>query len=247
MTQLKRKASHAYVERAGGDVESLVRDNLALVRRVAWHTHSRVSGAIELADLVQIGLTALVEAAQTFEDRGVAFSSYAVVRIRGAMIDACRRLSALSRANMVQRRKIVATRRRLEQTHCRIPTDVEMATALGVEACDYSAMLRDTVDVSYEHLDATYSDKSMAFASDSAGPEAELDRTALAGTLAKLIEALSHREALVLNLYFREEMNLKEIGDTLGLTAARVCQIKQSAIGKLRGSLPGVFQDYVLT
>ena len=79
------------------DIRALVNRHTPLVRRIAWHVHGRVSSAIEVEDLIQIGLIAMVEAARTFEDRGLDFGPYAAMRVRGAMIDALRREAPIGR------------------------------------------------------------------------------------------------------------------------------------------------------
>src|SRR3546814_17053174 len=94
--------------------EALARGHMPLVRKIAWHVHGRVSSAIDIEDLIQIGMVALVEAANGYEDRGHAFSTYASVRIRGAMIDHPRSHPTLSRSAVVRRRDRAGVRQRLE-------------------------------------------------------------------------------------------------------------------------------------
>ena len=90
------------------DPEQLARTHMGLVRKIAWHVHGRVSSAVEIEDLVQIGMISLIEAANAYEDRGHAFSTYATMRIRGGMIDHLRRHATLCRSAMVKRREINA-------------------------------------------------------------------------------------------------------------------------------------------
>jgi len=84
-----------YQKQARPAPETLVRAHMPLVRKIAWHVHVRVSSAIDIEDLVQIGMVALVEAANSYEDRGHAFSTYASMRIRGNMIDHLRRAATM--------------------------------------------------------------------------------------------------------------------------------------------------------
>src|SRR3546814_17386725 len=95
--------------------EVLARKYMPLVRKIGWHVHGRVSNAIDLEDLLQIGMVALVEAANSFEDRGFAFASYAQMRIRGAMIDHLRSHATICRSAMARRQQLSATRARLMQ------------------------------------------------------------------------------------------------------------------------------------
>jgi RNA polymerase sigma factor for flagellar operon FliA len=212
----------------------LIEAHSALVRRIAWHVHSRMSTAIEVEDLIQIGLVALVEAAQNFEDRGLGFAPYAQTRIRGAMVDALRRDARMGRAGMANRRYLAGIRARLEQEYMRPPSDAEMADATGLEPKAYHAMAASTQAVAQESIDESYSDHDMWFADLSDSAETAIEKAQLRETLVACLDRLSEREAMILQLYFVEEMNLNEIGETLGVGAARVCQIKKAALDKMR-------------
>ena len=113
--------------------ETLIRDHMPLVRRIAWHVHGSVSSSVEVEDLVQTGLVALVEAAASFEDRGqVTFAQYLSTRIRGSMIDELRRQATITRGAMRRRREIAETESLLSTQLGRVPTDEEVAFRLGV-------------------------------------------------------------------------------------------------------------------
>jgi RNA polymerase sigma factor FliA len=215
----------------------LIETHSALVRRIAWHVHSRMSSAIEVEDLIQIGLVALVEAAQNFEDRGLAFAPYAQTRIRGAMVDALRRDARMGRAGMANRRHLAGIRARLEQEYMRPPSDAEMADAAGLEPAAYHAMAASTQPVGQESIDDSYSDHDMWFAELADGADTALEKAQLREALIANLAKLSEREALIIQLYFAEELNLDEIGETLGVGAARVCQIKKAALDKMRAMM----------
>ena len=217
--------------------EQLARAHMGLVRKIAWHVHGRVSTAIDIEDLVQIGMVALVEAANAYEDRGHAFATYAQMRIRGAMIDHLRRHASMCRSAMIKRKTIAATREKLEGRLGRAPSHAEMAEELGVSASDYREMVDDSMTVRHESLDEVYSDQSLWFADVEEKADDALMREGLKAAIADGIRELPEREAMVLQLYFVEELNLEEIGQTLGIGAARVCQIKKSALDRLRGTL----------
>src|SRR5690606_10324543 len=117
------EAAATYGRRAAQPPEALVRAHMPLVRKIAWHVHGRVASAIEIEDLVQIGMVALVEAANSFEDRGHAFATYATLRIRGAMIDHLRRHALIRRSAMARRRELLAARQALESRLGRAPTE----------------------------------------------------------------------------------------------------------------------------
>jgi RNA polymerase sigma factor FliA len=216
---------------------SLVSAHMPLVRKIAWHVHGRVSNAIDIEDLVQIGMVALVEAANGYEDRGHAFSTYAGMRVRGAMIDHLRRHATQCRSGMAKRKEIAKVRAELEAKLGRAASEGEMAQAMGLDATSFREMADAAESVRHESLDEVYSDQSMWFADVEEGADEQLDRGRLGEALAEHIAQLPEREAMVLQLYFVEELNLEEIGAVLDIGAARVCQIKKSALDKLRGKL----------
>lgn len=224
----------------GGRVDSpehLARRYMPLVRKAAWHVHGRVSSAIEIEDLLQIGMVALVEAANGFEDRGLGFASYAQMRVRGAMIDHLRRHSTLCRSAMARRKELAKARATLEQRLGRAPTEAEMSTEMGLEPSAYREMADSSEMVQHSSMDEVYSDQSMWFADVEDRADDVMERESLKKALAACIGELPQREALVLQLYFVEELNLEEIGQTLDIGAARVCQIKKAALDKLREKL----------
>jgi RNA polymerase sigma factor for flagellar operon FliA len=219
------------------DPAALARSHMGIVRKIAWHVHGRVSSAIDIEDLVQIGMVALVEAANGYEDRGHAFATYASMRVRGSMIDHLRRQANLARSGMAKRRQLVATRARLESRLGRTASDAEMAAELGLDAQGYHEMVDAGHALQQESIDEVYSDQSMWFADVEERADEALEREGLKTALAAGIGKLPEREGMVLQLYFVEEMNLEEIGQTLGIGAARVCQIKKAALDKLRVQL----------
>jgi RNA polymerase sigma factor for flagellar operon FliA len=224
------------------DPERLVRNHLALVRKLAWHTHARVSTALDIEELVQIGMIALIEAARTFEDRGqAAFATYATVRVRGAMIDALRKQATLCRSALRRRRELNAAREQLAGELGRPATETELAAHFNIPVAEIHEAIAATQGVRYESIDEVYSDHSIWFADN--GPDAfdQLHSGELRGALVAAIRELPEREAQVLQLYFVEELNLEEIGRTLGVGAARVCQIKKAALEKVRRKL-GAFE-----
>ncbi|OYY69499.1 MAG: FliA/WhiG family RNA polymerase sigma factor [Sphingomonadales bacterium 17-56-6] len=231
------EALTAYAAPQTANPARLIEAHSALVRRIAWHVHSRMSSAIEVEDLIQIGLVALVEAAQNFEERGIAFAPYAATRIRGNMVDALRRDARMGRAGMANRRYLAAIRARLEQEYMRSPSDAEMAHAAGLDPAAYHAMAASAQPVGQESIEDSYSDHDMWFADISDGADTALEKEQLRAALITYLSKLSEREALILQLYFVEEMNLDEIGETLGVGAARVCQIKKAALDKMRSMM----------
>jgi RNA polymerase sigma factor for flagellar operon FliA len=228
---------HTYQKQVKPTPEALVRTHMPLVRRIAWHVHGRVASAIDVEDLAQIGMVALLEAANGFEDRGHAFATYATLRIRGAMIDHLRRHATICRSAIQRRRELARARRQLESRLGRGATEAEMAEEMGLGAADYRAMVDDSQAVQQESIDEVYSDHSMWFAGLEEKADDAIDRQRLQSAVAEAISTLPEREATVLQLYFVEEMNLEEIGETLGVGAARICQIKKAALDRVRVTL----------
>lgn len=233
-------AVYAPARLARMDPERLVQSHLGLVRKIAWHTHARVSTAIDVEDLIQIGMVALIEAARGFEDRGhAAFATYATVRVRGSMIDQLRKSATLVRSAIRRRREFGAARASLEGVLGRSATDEEMAGRLELSVEAYRTAANATHAVRHESIDDVYSDHSEWFADDAPSAFDNLARGDLKRAISAAVGALPEREALVLQLYYVEEMNLEEIGQVLDVGAARVCQIKKAALEKLRAKLGG--------
>ena len=237
-------ALYAPARLARTDPERLVSSHMGLVRKIAWHVHGRVSSALDVEDLVQIGMISLIEAARAFEDRGhAAFATYATMRIRGAMIDQLRKGATLVRSAMRRRREWGQVRSSLEGLLGRAASDDEMAQKLEITVDAYRSAMATTHSAQFESIDDVYSDHSNWFADDSPDAHDQLQSRSMQSAIAAAVKTLPEREAIVLQLYFVEELNLEEIGAVLSVGAARVCQIKKAALGKLRGKLGGWEED----
>ncbi|MDK2760230.1 MAG: FliA/WhiG family RNA polymerase sigma factor [Sphingopyxis sp.] len=217
----------------GENVEALVEEYSPLVRKIAWQVFSRVSRTSELDDLIQTGLIALIEASRNYEERGFAFATYATTRIRGAMIDQLRREADVGRSGMIATKRLQATRGALEQQLMRAPTAAEMAEALDLSAEDYFALERNATHGRSTSLDELTEIGAFMAADDSANADDRCEQADLMGALRQCVSHLSEREQMVLQLYFFEELNLHEIGLTLDVSAARICQIKREAMAKV--------------
>ena len=220
------------------DVESLISGHMDLVRKIAWHMHGRVSSAIEIDDLIQIGYFGLVTAAQKYSIKeGASFASYAVLRIRGAIVDHLRKSSNLCRTTiqMQQKTKMVETSL-LKKLH-RNPSRQEISDELGINIDEFDEWERAFAANVHTSLDAAYDEFSMWFVSKESSPEQKLNEADLRKSLRMSLEDLSKKEALVIQLYYVEELNVYEIAEVLDVTTGRVSQIKKSAISKLRKSM----------
>lgn len=220
------------------NANALVREHLPLVRRIAWHVHGCMSSVVEVEDLVQVGLIALVEAAGSFEDRGTAtFRQYVAQRLRGAMIDELRRQATSTRGAMRRRRAYADAVSTLSAQGGGMPSEVAIAEKLGVSVAKLRADYATADQVRFESVDELYSDDLPWFADDSPDAFAQLAEGDLRAALVAAIAALPTREAQVVQLYYVEELNLEEIGQVLGVGQARVCQIKKAAHDRLKTAL----------
>ena len=221
-------------------MEALARRHMPLVRRIAWHIHGTMSSVVEVEDLIQIGLVALVEAAAAFEERGqVTFEQYLATRVRGAMIDELRRQATLTRGAMKRRRHYKEAVAALTDEAGKAPSDEAVAERLGVSVEKLRTDYATAEPLQFDSIDAVYSDEAPWFASDEPDAFAQLADADLRDVLVSAIAALPEREAQVVQLYYVEELNLEEIGQVLGVGAARVCQIKSAAHAKLKKALAG--------
>lgn len=220
------------------DPDAMVRKHLPLVRRIAWHVHGSMSTLVEVEDLVQVGLVALIEAVRGFEDRGaVTFEQYLSTRLRGAMIDELRRQATLTRGAMRRRRAYRETIASLAAELGHAPSDAQVAEQLGVTPDKLRADYATAEAVRFDSIDDLYSDESPWFMSEAPDAFDQLADSDQRAALEAAIAALPEREAQVVQLYYVEELNLEEIGQVLGVGAARICQIKASAHGRLKKAL----------
>src|SRR5690606_5157733 len=189
------------------------------------------------------GMIGLLEAVQKYDaSRGASFETYAGIRIRGAIVDEMRRGDWVPRSVHRNTRMITQAIQAVEARVGRDALDTEIAAELDVSLDDYHAMLRDSTTgrlFSYEETfgnedsDIDASESSSAFISPMEG----VQRDALKQSLARAITQLPEREQLVLALYYDEELNLKEIGQILGVSESRVSQIHSQAAARLRTRL----------
>ncbi|SEM95282.1 RNA polymerase, sigma 28 subunit, SigD/FliA/WhiG [Sphingomonas gellani] len=221
-----------------GEGEALIRQHLPLVRKIAWHVHGSMSTLVDVEDLVQVGLVALVEAASGFEDRGqVTFQQYISTRLRGAMIDELRRQATTTRGAMRRRKEYHRAVNTLSQGSARAPSEAAVAAHLGVSLEKLRTDYLTAEAVRFDSIDDVYQDDMPWFADDTPNAFDQLAEGDMRDALIAAIAALPEREAQVIQLYYVDEMNLEEIGQVFGIGAARVCQIKSAAHAKLKKAL----------
>ena len=217
------------------DINILIENNMGLVRKIAWHMHGRVKSAVEIEDLIQIGMYGLVTAAQSYVVKeGVSFASYAGIRIRGEIVDHLRRNSNLCRTTIQMQQKYNASFEKLSRQLQREPKNSEIAKDMGLEASELDNWEQAFAANTHQSLDSVYDEFSIWFASNDQSPEDELSDTELRENLVEALKTLPEREAMLVQLYYVEELNVYEIAEVLEITTGRVSQIKKSAISRLR-------------
>ena len=219
----------------------LVENHAALVKRIAYHLIARLPHTVEVDDLIQAGMIGLLDAAQHYDiSQGASFDTYAGIRIRGAMLDEIRRNDWAPRSVHRKAREISQTMRTLEQELGRNATDSEVAKALGISVEDYHHQLFSSSGHQVFSLE-TFSDSDESQAQPLTRPLAQPDDETQAknfqAALAKAIQSLPKRECLMMALYYTEELNLKEIGEVLGVSESRVSQLHSQTIIRLRSKL----------
>ncbi|WP_422344401.1 sigma-70 family RNA polymerase sigma factor [Parasphingorhabdus sp.] len=236
MLQPKNKASLAYGAMQI-DEARLIRENQSLVNKIAWQIKSFSPDQIELEDLIQVGLVAMVEAAGKYEDQGHSFSTYLYVRVRGAMIDYLRSTCSLRRSSVDWHKKLRRVSEQLAQQNGCEPNEVELAQAMGMDQAEFRKNADRAIDIHVDSLDEVYSDSSSWFTNDEDDQHQMLEKSQMVDLLSANLKKLNEREQMVLNCYFIEEMQLDEIGATLDVSSVRVCQIKKRALEKLQAAM----------
>ena len=220
------------------NVESLIVDNMNLVKKIAWHMHGRVRSAIEIEDLMQIGYFGLVTAAQKYSPKeGATFASYAVLRIRGAIVDHLRKSSNLCRTTIQMQQKQKKAVQSLVASLQREPVPSEIAEKMGLDLNEYREWEKAFNANVHQSLDEVYDEYSMWFVSKDNTPEENLDRSQLKNILTDALKELPPKEAMVIQLYYVEELNVYEIAEVMEITTGRVSQIKKSAVLLLRSNI----------
>jgi len=225
------------------DKHSLWQRYVPLVRHEALRLQVRLPASVELDDLLQAGGIGLLNAVDRYDAlQGTAFTTYAVQRIRGAMLDELRSRDWVPRSVRRNAREVAQAMGQLEQRLGRHATETEVAQHLGIPVEDYRQMLLDTNNsqiFSWDEYHEEHGD-GIEMVSDEHQRENPLQHlldSNLRQRVMEAIEALPEREQLVLTLYYQEELNLKEIGAVLEVGESRVSQLHSQAIKRLKGKL----------
>lgn len=226
------------------DKEDCLKSFAPLVKRIAHHLMARLPSSVEVDDLIQAGMMGLLEASSRYDElRGAQFETYAGQRIRGAMLDELRQSDWLPRNLRRDTRRIEEAVTRLQHRHGKSPQESEVAREMGMSIDEYQQMLFDARGVQLLYYeDFRESDDDQSFFDrqefgDDATPEKLLQGQRFQESLVEAIEDLPERERLMMGLHYEQEMNLKEIGEVLGVSESRVSQIHTQAVTRLRSRL----------
>ncbi len=232
---------NAYASAATNSIEEqndLITENIDLVKRIAYHLKARLPENTDVDDLMQSGLMGLVEAAKNYDaSRGASFSTFAGIRIRGAMIDEVRRYDWTPRSVLRKRREIAEAMHSIEAETGRHAEAGEIARRLNISTDEYHKILRDSANCKMFSLDEAMDESvpTRQVANEAASlPDDEVAADQFRQVLADAIDRLPEKEQLVLSIYYERELNLKEIGAVLGVSESRVCQIHSQAVARLR-------------
>lgn len=216
-----------------------------LVKRIAYHLMARLPASVQVDDLIQVGMIGLLDAVNNYDDtQGAQFETYAVQRIRGAMLDELRQNDWLPRSARKNLRRIESAMSALGQRLGRAPIEREVADELHVNLEEYQQMLLDARGCQLLHYEDMQDGEDNDFfehhcADNSSEPLANLHDERFRTKLIEAIGVLPEREKLMMAMYYEEELNLREIGAVLGVSESRVCQLHSQAVARLRSYLRG--------
>lgn len=222
--------------------QQIVERHAGLVKRIALHLMARLPASVMLDDLIQSGMIGLIEAAKNFDgSKGASFETYAGIRIRGAMLDEMRRGDWTPRSVHKNSRLISSTIAELEAELGRDVKDFEVAEKLDITLDEYHHMLNEVSAgkiIGIEDLGVT--EDVIVTSNEEDSQDVAFDGIAsnmFQQALVNAIKTLPEREALVLSLYYDEELNLREIGEVLEVSESRVSQIHSQAMVRLKSRL----------
>lgn len=221
--------------------ETLVKTHAMLVKRIAHHLLVRLPQSVQLDDLIQAGMLGLLEAVRHYDStKGASFETYAGIRIRGYMLDEVRRNDWVPRSVYRNARMISMAVKQIENRLGREARDVEIAQELKLSLNEYHEMLQDSAGsqlYGFDDLGVT-DDVLKGENGGSTEPHTHLLHEDMVAHLTSVIETLPPKERMVLSLYYEQDLNLKEIGEVLGVSESRVCQIHTQATLRIKARLP---------
>lgn len=237
----------AYLHGDASARQALIEHYLPLVKRVCGRMSFALPGYIDLGDLEGAAVFGLIEAINNFcPQKGVKFETYAVARIRGAVFDSLRRLDFAPRSVRQKAKRIQDATQRLHARLGRFAAEAELAAELGISVKELDKWLQEVQAIGVLSLNTPLDSDdddgggdmmSLLAASDEHDPIEQILAEERLAELATAIDNLSHREQLLLSLYYDEDLTLREVGQVLGISESRASQIHTAVILKLRARL----------
>ena len=233
-----------YTVSGKSDKNQLLETHAPLVKKLAHQMKAKLPPSVEVDDLIQAGMIGLLDAVNRYEENhGAQFETYAVQRIRGAMLDELRSSDWLPRSIRQNMRKIEVAMNKLQQKLGRAPMEAEIAKEMKLSLEEYQEMLNEGSGhqlVYYE--DFHEKDENEHFLDrycidEQSDPLQALMNSGFRQAVIRAIEALPEREKILMGLYYEQEMNLKEIGAVMGVSESRVCQLHSQAVARMRARL----------
>jgi len=223
------------------DKTVLLEQHTVLVKRIAYHLLARLPASVIVDDLIQSGMIGLFEAANNFDStKGASFETFAGIRIRGAMLDEIRRGDWTPRSVHKNSRMVSDAIKQLEAKLGRDVSDIEVAEKLDISLNEYHHILSEVSTGKILGIDDLgVSEDSLKLDDTCHGddPYQSIEHRAFKKGLSECISTLPEREALVLSLYYDEELNLREIGQVLDVSESRVSQIHSQAMHRLKARM----------
>lgn len=222
--------------------ETLVKNHAVLVKRIAYHLAGRLPSSIQLDDLIQAGMLGLLEATRHYDSsKGASFETYAGIRIRGCMLDEVRKNDWVPRSVYRNSRMISESVKQVEHRLGREAKDFEIAAEMNIPLNEYQEMLHDSASSHlYGFDDVGVTDDALMGEEGqiSTEPHTNAFHSDLMRCLAEVVNGLPKNEQMVLSLYYEHDLNLKEIGEVLGVSESRVSQILSQATHRIKARLP---------
>lgn len=218
--------------------ESLIMGHMPMVKRVAVHLKARVPPFMELDELIQVGMVGLIEAARSFDPtKGFEFEHFALSRVRGAILDEVRRQSFLPRSAVAFNKSENEAIHTLSAELGRTPNQIELAEFMGKDIEEFHKERGQAKRFETYSMEVV-NDEVMSMPGDSnMQPEVMVEEAQFMDAVMDAIDHLPEREKMVMSLYYVEELNLKEIGEVLGVSESRISQILSTVVKKLRQEL----------
>ena len=234
-----------YTVTGKADKNQILLQHAPLVKRLAYQLKARLPPSVEVDDLIQAGMMGLLDAVNRYEEtHGAQFETYAVQRIRGAMLDELRGMDWLPRNLRQDMRKIETAMSDLQQQLGRPPTETEIARHLKMPLTEYQEKLSEGGGhqiVYYEDYQDDNDERDnfleRYLVDENGDPLSGLMEESFRHALIEAIDSLPEREKILMGLYYEQEMNLKEIGAVMGVSESRVSQLHSQAISRIRATL----------